>query len=82
MVKLFGPLHSDGASGSVGRPLTYSERKSGSQVRYQRKQKDVITSNRTTQRAKFNLGLELWTSMPGNEKDYWKIAEKDGFVNI
>lgn len=72
MVKITGPLHSDDASGSVGPCLTFSKRRSGSQVRFQKKQKDVITSGRTTQRAKFSLGLDLWRSLPDNEKEYWQ----------
>ena len=72
MAKLIGPIHSDSASGSVGDCLTYSQRKSGSQVRYQRKQKDVTTAKRTTQRTKFSLGLDLWNSLSDTEKGYWK----------
>jgi len=72
MAKLTGPLHSETAQGSVGESLTYSNRKSGPQVRYQRKQKDVITSKRTTQRSKFLLGLDLWRALPDNEIGYWK----------
>lgn len=60
MVKLFMPLQSLTAKGTVGGILTFSERKSGSQVRYQRKQKDKITSGRTRQRNRFLTASEMW----------------------
>lgn len=60
MVKLSAPLHSLKAQGTVGTNLTFSERKSGSQVRWQKKQKDKITSARTIQRARFSLCLDSW----------------------
>lgn len=59
-MKLSGPLHSDGASGTFGNLLTFSERASGSQVRFQRKQKDKITVARTAQRNKFLVAKEMW----------------------
>jgi len=60
-MKIIGPLHSDSAQGTFGGLLTFSERKSGSQVRFQRKQIDVITSARTTQRNKFLVAKEMWS---------------------
>lgn len=60
MVKLFMPLQSLTARGTIGGVLTFSERKSGSQVRYQIKQKDIITTARTTQRNKFITAKEMW----------------------
>lgn len=62
-MKVFGPMHSDSARGTFGGLLTFSERKSGSQVRFQRKQKDVSTSARTAQRAKFLEAKEMWGLM-------------------
>lgn len=59
-MKVFGPMHSDAAHGTFGGVLTFSERASGAQVRFQRKQKDVITSARTTQRNKFITAKEMW----------------------
>lgn len=82
MSKTFGPLHSDKCSGTIADVLTFSERATGSQCRYQKKQKDANSPAQLLQRVKFNLGLELWTSMPGTEKDYWKIVEKNGFIII
>ena len=62
-MKVFGPMHSDSARGTFGGLLTFSERKSGSQVRFQRKQKDKITASRTTQRNKFLQAKEMWGLM-------------------
>lgn len=62
-MKVFGPMHSDSARGTFGGLLTFSERKSGSQVRFQRKQKDKITPARTAQRNKFLQAQEMWRLM-------------------
>ena len=79
-MKLKQPLMSGDAWGSICKCLTFSRRKSGSQVRWQKKQKDVITNERTEQRKKFKLGLELWQSLPDNEKHYWYLIEKTGYI--
>ena len=71
MAKIKGPLHSDTAAGSLGACLTFSKRASGQQVRFQRKQKDVITDKRIVQRTKFLLGLAFWETLPDEEKKYW-----------
>lgn len=73
MAKVHGPLFSNTASGSVGPVLTFSERKTCHQCRFQRKQKDVISVLRTAQRFKFSQGLILWQSLPQEEKDLWKL---------
>lgn len=75
-MKVTGPLFSIEAHGSVSDALTFSKRTSGQQVRFQKKQKDVITADRTTQRAKFLLGLDLWRALPDNEKSYWGTLSK------
>jgi hypothetical protein len=82
MAKVTMPLLSESASASVGKELTFSVRASGQQVRFQKKQKDRITPARILQRFKFKQGLTLWTSLPDNEKNYWKLCEKQGFVNV
>ena len=64
MAKLTSPLHSLSARGTIAGGLTFSIRPSGQQVRWQRKQKDIITSARSAQRAKFLLGRDSW-----NEQD-------------
>jgi len=76
MVKLTGPLHSETARGSVGEALTYSNRKSGAQVRFQKKQKDVITTLRTAQRVKFQLARDWWLMLNDSEKQQWNQLTK------
>ena len=82
MAKVKSPLFSLSASGMIGPRLTFSERKSGSQVRIQKAQKDRITPARTAQREKYSLGLDLWDSLSDNEKAYWSLMESQGFVEI
>jgi hypothetical protein len=73
MVKIIGPLHSDSASGGLASVLTFSNRKSGPQVRFQRKQKDVITTLRTAQRSKFSLAISWWNLLDSSEKQEWNV---------
>lgn len=71
MAKLKGPLFSLDARGSVGPALTYSSRRSGSQVRFQKKQQDVITAARTTQRDYFEEGYAAWNTLSSEEQQQW-----------
>jgi len=73
MVKITGPLHSDTASGTIADVLTFSQRSSGQQVRYQKKQKDVITPLRTAQRFKFSMAKDWWLQLNSNEKEQWAL---------
>ena len=59
-MKVVGPLLSLSAQGTFGGVLTFSERKSGSQVRFQKKQQDKITAGRTAQRTKFQTAKTMW----------------------
>lgn len=60
MAKLTFPLMSLSAHGTIAKNLTFSERKTGNQVRWQKKQKDVLTTARETQRNKFKSYREAW----------------------
>jgi hypothetical protein len=71
MAKLTGPLMSNTASGTLGPRLTFSQRKSGQQVRFQKKQKDVITDLRTAQREKFTTSTGWWNLLTLSEKKEW-----------
>ena len=71
MAKLEGPLLSVDAHGTLGGVLTYSKRKIVKQVRFQRKQKDVITTDRTTNRTYFQEAVAAWHTLPGGEQDQW-----------
>jgi len=68
MAKLTGPLFSQAASGTMGPRLTFSQRKSGQQVRFQRKQKDYVNTARTTQRGYFQTAAGWWSEMTAAEK--------------
>lgn len=76
MAKLTGPLLSLDAHGSVGRALTFSSRRSGSQVRFQKKQPDVITTARTTQRGFFEDGYAAWNTLNAAEQQQWDDFNK------
>ena len=76
MVRIKSPLMSQKASGTIGGILTFSDRKTGSQVRYQKKQKDKITLSRTTQRDLFNQAIGAWNLLNSAEKKSWNVRAK------
>jgi len=78
MVKLTGPLMSLEARGSLGPGLTYSERKSGSQVRFQQPQKDNITPARTIQRKYFIIAITWWYKLTSTEQQEWHSLGNEG----
>ena len=69
MPKVKGPLFSESASGSVTPCLTFSLRNSGQQVRYQRKQKDKITSARIAPRANYAVAVSAWNLLSADIKE-------------
>lgn len=68
MAKITGPLYSQKASGSIADVLTFSERKSGAQVRFQKKQADHITAGRAEVRGLYRLITARWRCMTSGEK--------------
>jgi hypothetical protein len=74
MAKVNSPLLSVKASGSVGTILTFSQRRTCQQVRYQRRQTDVISVDRTTQREKFKNAVKKWNELSSEEKTSWNTA--------
>src|SRR3990172_670125 len=72
MSKVTGPLMSNVASGKIGERLVFSKRRSGQQVRFQRAQKDVITVDRTTQRALYAAAVAAWNSLDDEIKEIWR----------
>jgi len=72
MTKLNGPLFSLNASGSIGDELTYSKRKSGNQVRFQRKQK-IPQPNfaPVDNQSLYRLIIARWNAMTDNEKNVY-----------
>jgi hypothetical protein len=71
MAKITGPLFSVTARGSFGPRLTFSERTSGQQVRYQRAQNDRNSAAQIAQRNFFSVAVGWWNQMT--------IAEQDEF---
>ena len=62
----------------MGPRLTFSQRKSGQQVRFQRAQADVITSTRTTQRGYFQTAAGWWNELTADEQYEWHAyGQKD-----
>lgn len=76
MAKLKGPLLSEDAHGSFGPRLTFSSRKSGSQVRYQKAQADRTTPARTTQRSFFSTSVGWWHELSAAEQAEWDTEAK------
>ena len=69
MAKSKGPLFSLSASGSMSPCLTFSERKTGSQVRFQRKQKVKIPSwKQTDNQSMYRVIYARWLSFSVAEK--------------
>ena len=62
---------SNTASGKIGERLVFSQRKSGQQVRFQKAQKDIITSSRTSHRYKYNVAVSSWNNLSALQKDVY-----------
>ena len=77
MAKIEGPLFSQEASGSMGPRLTFSQRKTGQQVRFQKKQKDHNTASQTVQRGFFEEGYAAWNTLSDAEKQQWNDFIKE-----
>lgn len=71
MAKLVAPLFSVGAHATLGKALTYSQRRSGSQVRFQKKQTDYETSARIIQRGYFQTASSWWHELTDAEQGEW-----------
>ena len=71
MTKLSGPLLSIEARGSLGPRLTYSTRKSGPQVRFQKAQSYAATAAQEIQRGFFQAAVGWWSELTTDEKSQW-----------
>lgn len=69
MAKTTGPAMSIEARGSIGEGLTFSERKTGSQVRFQRKQKSPNTTLRAPVRLRYGQAVEAFRALTQEQKD-------------
>ncbi len=73
MAKVKNPLMSISASGSIANNLTFSIKKTGQQVRWQKKQKDVESVARNLQRSAYSKAVIGWRLLDQEEKDNWKM---------
>ena len=77
MAKITAPLMSKSASGSIGKEMTFSERKSGSQVRYQKKQKtDEPTQAQVSNQSLYRVIYARWLSMSAGERSVFNDEVK------
>jgi len=73
MAKITGPLFSETARGTFGPRLTFSQRKSGQQARYQHSPKDYETEARAVQRRFFSMIIDWWQTLTATERAEWDI---------
>jgi hypothetical protein len=77
MVKIVHPLLSETASGKIGNRLVFSQRKSGQQVRVQKAQSDLITTDRTAQRLKYSNAVIAWWALTSAQRiEYKRLASE------
>jgi len=78
MAKVTGPLLSESASGSVSPCLTFSERKTGSQVRFQKKQKRAVASDlQSDHEGLYRKAFYRWSVMTDNQKNVYNDIVKN-----
>jgi hypothetical protein len=69
MAKVFGALHSDAASGMVGDRLTFSRRKTGQQVRFQKAQVvDSASWSQLDNQSLYRAAYDRWICFSAAEK--------------
>ena len=71
MAKLSSPLLSLEARGTLGPRLTYSTRRSGAQVRFQKAQKYVASATQKIQRDFFLTATGWWSMLSPEEQAEW-----------
>lgn len=71
MAKIKGPLFSISASGSLGPRLIYQKRTTGSQVRFQKAQADVLTDDRTIERGYYTEAVAHWNTLTTGQQQEW-----------
>lgn len=76
MAKLKSPLFSHSASGKLGDVLTFSQRSLGSQVRFQRPQKDYLSVDRVIPRKFFSISVGWWNQLSLAEQTEWEVVSR------
>lgn len=64
------------ARGIIGERLVFSKRASGQQARFQKAQKDVLTSDRVAQRTLYVDGVSIWNDLTDIEKGVFVSSAK------
>ncbi len=82
MAKITGPLGSITASGLIGPRLTFSNRKSGQQVRFQRSQKDFNSAGRAVVRSNYGQAVGAWGLLTNEEKHVWNLKAKSNHLKM
>lgn len=82
MAKVVGPCMSTEAHGSISAGLTFSKKKTGQQVRYQRKQADVFTDTRADVRDIYRLALCCWNNKTDEQRDVFNQVTIDQNLHI
>ena len=71
MAKCHGPLFSESASGKLKSHLTFSQRSSGQQVRFQKAQVDALSDAQIVQRQAYKDAVDSWNLLSDGEKDVY-----------
>ena len=77
MVKTKGPLFSLSASGSIGKVLNYSKRKSGPQVRKHHKPSGDPSQLQRGMRRLTEFIVAQWVGMSAPDKETWNVAARE-----
>lgn len=70
-MKVNGPCFSLKASGSIGPRLTFSQRKTGQQARFQRPNKDANSVDQNEQREIYKAAVTAWRGLSAAGKKVW-----------
>ena len=76
MAKIKGPLFSVKAHGAIGPRITFSDRITGPQARFQRKQVDHNTTGQQAERAHFTEAKTAWKTLSAADKLAWHNFNK------
>jgi len=68
MAKCHGPLFSESASGKLKSHLTFSQRSSGQQVRFQKPSPDLLTDARSASRNAYKDAADSWSLLSTGQK--------------
>ena len=71
MPKITGPLLSITASGSIAKRITFSKKRTGQQVRFQRAQKDYSNTARAKARLNYQNAVSAWNELNPFERNTW-----------